>query len=680
MYMYSTIKCDEWQEMYDGSWKDLITSSAFAHPAKFSKNLIFNIVKHAIDEGFIKEQATVLDCFSGVALGALPCALQGIQWVGIELEARFHQLALANVALWTQRYGHLPQWVTPVCLQGDSRQLQRILQEVGVGAVVSSPPYAESKVRGGTEMSQVPIGKRWANGDRVRDDGTEDGYGTNPAQLGNLKEGSLDACLSSPPYAQGLGKEHTYADHAKRENDSHRGIMREKGIVDPYYGSDPAQLGNLKAGSLADALVASPPYADGCAHTGGPDPHPEHMEGPLHSVAYGQAAGQLAAMPPGPLAGVNGVMGSPPYEASLHSQQNGIDRSKMQYSFRSHGVRTGPFPAMYYGTDPAQLGTTQGTTFWEAARTILEQVYAVLKPGGAAIWVVKAYCRDGKIVDFPGDWRRLAEACGFVTLHEHHAMLVQEHGIQTDLFGGEVAQQTHKMSFFRRLHLKRRPDLAINYEVVFCMSKPLTAAPLPPDEAWEQLPLGEAVDCTIASPPFANSDTQPTALGAGRGTRSTGDGAGRNKGDYDYTRSQGNLGALPPGRVEAVLDCVVASPPYANSVDSQQHGIDWSKAGSATGNRKRGAGTKHEETLRAQLQYGHAEGQLGALPAGRVEAILDCVVSSPVYPGCVHGGNGIDHTKLTGNTPGRHTQAKAEGYSSTSGNLGSMPPGEPLPP
>ncbi len=66
-----------------------------------------------------------------------------------------------------------------------------------------------------------------------------------------------------------------------------------------------------------------------------------------------------------------------------------------------------------------------------------------------------------------------------------------------------------------------------------------------------------------------------------------------------------------------------------------------------------------------------APGQLGTLPPGDIAAVL----SSRVYPGCVHDGNGIDHTKLTGNTPGPHTQAKAEGYGTTPGNLGALPPG-----
>ena len=107
---------------------------------------------------------------------------------------------------------------------------------------------------------------------------------------------------------------------------------------------------------------------------------------------------------------------------------------------------------------------------------------------------------------------------------------------------------------------------------------------------------------------------------------------------------------------------VVSSPPYADAINAHGDGIDWSKADPATtGNRKRGPGTKHFDTLHAQhsyravvtsppfspdqpraYQHGHdltqpprargatevtlsTPGQLGALPMGDVRA----VISSP---------------------------------------------------
>ena len=68
-----------------------------------------------------------------------------------------------------------------------------------------------------------------------------------------MPSGDIALVVASPPYAQGLGKGHTYADHAKREKDSHRRIMTEKSIADPYYGSSMGNLGNLPVGLLPEA-------------------------------------------------------------------------------------------------------------------------------------------------------------------------------------------------------------------------------------------------------------------------------------------------------------------------------------------------------------------------------------------------------------------------------------------
>jgi DNA modification methylase len=58
--------------------------------------------------------------------------------------------------------------------------------------------------------------------------------------------------------------------------------------------------------------------------------------------------------------------------------------------------------------------------------------------------------------------------------------------------------------------------------------------------------------------------------------------------------------------------------------------------------------------------YGQSPGQLGSMSEGDVAAAIG---SPPYADGVVHSGNGIDLSKLTGNKPGSHTQAKAQGYS-----------------
>ena len=96
--------------------------------------------------------------------------------------------------------------------------------------------------------------------------------------------------------------------------------------------------------------------------------------------------------------------------------------------------------------------------------------------------MTKRYVRAGAIVDFTADWIRLCESVGWRLLHHHRAMLVDEYGTQTQLFDAQDTQhQTVRASFFRRLHMQKRPDLAILWEDVTCWEKP-------PQEAARQVP------------------------------------------------------------------------------------------------------------------------------------------------------------------------------------------------
>jgi hypothetical protein len=123
----------------------------------------------------------------------------------------------------------------------------------------------------------------------------------------------------------------------------------------------------------------------------------------------------------------------------------------------------------------------------------------------------------------------------------------------------------------------------------------------------------------------------------------------------------------------AMADCVCSSPPYAESVNAQAHGIDWTKAGPATGNRKRGEGCKHEETLRAQMKYADcSEGQLGAMRPGSVEA----VVSSPPYTGDVHLTEMPNRFQSHRDPAGKPAaECRHDQYGATAGNLGRLPAG-----
>ena len=190
------------------------------------------------------------------------------------------------------------------------------------------------------------------------------------------------------------------------------------------------------------------------------------------SKDYGHTPGQLGAMPEGD---ISAIISSPPYEGSLRAGGDGIDWTKAQRG--GHSKESGTPRSLSrgaiadgYSTEPDNLGNSTGQTFWSASKEIVQQCYDLLAPGGHAVWVVKSFVRKGRIVDFPGQWRILCESVGFVTLHEHRAMLVEETEHDT-LFNGREVTRKERKSFFRRLHEKKNPATAIDYETVYCMVK-----------------------------------------------------------------------------------------------------------------------------------------------------------------------------------------------------------------
>lgn len=386
------MKIDEWQGCYPSKWKGMIVEGAIAHPAKFSSRLITRIYEHMLAEGWLKDGDLVIDPFGGVALGALEAMRHGLRWRGVELEAKFSQLGNENIALWNKRFSVMPHWCQDaVLLKGDSRYLLDILQGAAdTATALSSPPYSEARI--GQESGQEQCGR----GDQ---------YGGTEGQLGAMRGDDFQAAISSPPFRQASG-----------------GTPEPRG-----------------EGAIDDAL------------------YQRHAAGNAGADGYGQTDGQLANMGEGDY---DGAVSSPPFKGqSADGGWQMLDKYAKDGKLTVKQVAGDPsksFPSWSekrdtsYGHSDGQLADDEGDSFWLAARTIVEQVYIALRPGGHAVWVVKGFVKDKAIVDFPGQWRQLCEAVGFVTVHEHHAMLTNHKGASHTLEGGLVEHKTEAKSFFRR--------------------------------------------------------------------------------------------------------------------------------------------------------------------------------------------------------------------------------------
>lgn len=282
---------------------------------------------------------------------------------------------------------------------------------------------------------------------------------------------------------------------------------------------DSRRLTAVWAGNVC--CVTSPPYADGCAHTGGDDPKPEHLKGgafygvgissPPYSESmnraggidgeksehvggphsqmnrsdtrYGSSDGQLGAMKEGDH---SISISSPPWEKGA---EGGLRKEKfkdpttfakkMAAGSRNnggHGASAEAYLAQIerdaaktYGDTEGQLGQQDGETFWSASRLILQQLRQVIVPGGHAVFVVKAFVRDKQIVDFPAQWAQLCEVVGFRLLHHHRASLVENSGTQRG-FEQDKEITVERKSFFRRL-AEKKGSPRIDHESVLCFER-----------------------------------------------------------------------------------------------------------------------------------------------------------------------------------------------------------------
>jgi hypothetical protein len=198
------MKHEDWYGCYAGGWQAApLVPEAYAHPAKVSFTLADRIYRHMLAGGWLEPGDVVVDPFGGVGGFAFHAALYGMHWQGVELEQKFVTLGNQNLDLWRDRYApHFPNYGTATLVQGDSRRLVDVV--TGAGGVVSSPPYSNSINSDGQGIDwSKSVNSSLARTDGPQRFGGNGGrperYGTTPGQLGAMPAGAV---VTSPPYAQ----------------------------------------------------------------------------------------------------------------------------------------------------------------------------------------------------------------------------------------------------------------------------------------------------------------------------------------------------------------------------------------------------------------------------------------------------------------------------------------------
>ena len=390
----------DWHGCYREQWRGLIGDESFKHPAKFAPGLVRRIFAHGFERGYWRAGSIVGDPFGGIGGGGVIAAGMGLRWRGVELEPRFVEMARQNFAM------HQAAWLAcwcplPEIVQGDSRRFAEIVG--GVEGCVSSPPYEASTSGSDTEFMERDQNGAWGRRTPLQE------YGSAPGQIGQLKEGSIDAVVSSPPYANSMesGDGKAHIDFSKCADGRPRTQTNgNQGTRSESYGTTPGQIGKLREGAI-EGVVTSPPFED-C------DTKPTKLGSGKATRADGDGAG----------------------------------RNKGDY---------------VYGESNGQLGNVSGETYWQAMHQVYAQVLAALVPGGVAAIVVKDFVRDGARVPLCDRTMTLLESLGFVPIERARAWLVSS-TTENGVFGDVTTTKSRK-SFFRRL-AEKKGSPAIDFEEV----------------------------------------------------------------------------------------------------------------------------------------------------------------------------------------------------------------------
>jgi len=294
--------------------------------------------------------------------------------------------------------------------------------------------------------------------------------------------GGLDAMLKGLMFV-GVELEPRFVDlgdqNIKLWNSKYRGKMPKWGMARIIQGDSRNFAEIVKSAGCA---ISSPPYGETInSQSNGIDwnkaGRPDRMMPSLKRLSpginsglnYGISIGQLGSMPTGD---IQSVISSPPYENHSSHDGRGYDDLKIAKDLEISRNRTykGSFLKTDYGNSENQLGHENGEIFWGAAKIIVEQVYQVLPIRGHAIWILKDYVKAKKIVPFCNNWRLISEACGFTTLHEHRAWLIEDKGTNITLEGEMIEHKIERKSYFRRL-AEKKGSPRIDYEIILCMVK-----------------------------------------------------------------------------------------------------------------------------------------------------------------------------------------------------------------
>jgi DNA modification methylase len=412
-----------------GKYKSVMPPESVAHPAKFNTNLVeFLILKYT------KTGDVILDPMAGTGILGVIASLHGRNAIQVELEKRFYEWmekARENV----EKYPSLTSKGWIVNILGDARCLSELLSRVEypenpnnignlplgeIDAVITSPPYANiaKSEEGGisphmqgliSKLSGIPV-KEFAHdveklkeAVKIAQSKIPFKYSDNPANIGNLPLGEIDAVITSPPYLRSA--ESGAGVNRQREGDVRIGCSTVE---------HPDAIDNVREYGSIDVVITSPPYA-----------HESTASKPTKLEELGLfKMGHSNELP----------YTEEDYREWRKHREGNIGKRKLFIR-----VPCSPEEAQFHDTRPERKGTIwewtkeveatleviekvqrlkndskgRSETYLEAMLKVYNEMFKVLKPNGLAIVVIKPFIRNRKVVDLPYHTWLLMSRVGF---------------------------------------------------------------------------------------------------------------------------------------------------------------------------------------------------------------------------------------------------------------------------
>jgi len=323
--------------------KKYFVPESVKHPAK----MYLPLCRWIIDKFCSKDKPEIiLDPMAGIGSTMIMGMLMRPKstFIGIELEEKFVRMANNNIKK-VERIAMEDMFAEvgkAIVVQGDARQLGKVLKEK-VNKIVTSPPFGKALSGGG-------IAKKGYNAKGRQEDVGSRSYmpentGDNPNNIDNLKYGSVNKIISSPPWGGKVQHKTNYLGRQKKESGFE-------------YSDNPENIGNLPQGNITK-IISSPPYSEGLGHPhGNKEWAKKWKESGIHNLGEypSDMPDNIGNLPHGK---IDKIISSPPYSETLdpsRKSRTGPGGTSQPGAWqRGEKEKSSSLP--HYGNNPNNIGS-----------------------------------------------------------------------------------------------------------------------------------------------------------------------------------------------------------------------------------------------------------------------------------------------------------------------------------